>query len=997
MSSKVEVFLLGAGRPAQGSKPAALRKIALKTRALDWQLLSFDSVVDVEDISFLGGYHVQEVIDEYSFLKYQVIPEWEKRSVLHTFLQAPFTDRPVITAYTDTVFRKESIEELTQIDGDVVFAVDSAWKERYESRSEADIEKAETVLNDGQRVEFTGLVYFSPAVVKLLSGLSDADIGTSLVDLINYLDNRGYSIATHDVSGHWAEFNSPQDVSRFILGTKSETLSRLEPIVEKSHIGSQVCFTSAEWRANPDEIFTAIQNEFKGENLIVRSSSAAEDNWFSSNAGGFESILNVEGADRQAISAAVDAVISSFGESQTGADQVLVQEFLSEVRTAGVVFTCDLETGAPYYRFNFDDKTTSTESVTSGGQNDLRTVILSRFSTDTLASIAPELQPVLEAIQELEELLGFDKLDIEFAISDSGRVHIFQVRPITVNHDDFDIDDEIVVRQLANATRLFDRQQQPSPFVKGDRTILANMPDWNPAEIIGTRPRPLAFSLYRYLITNEVWATQRAEFGYRDVNPHPLIVALCGQPYVDCRASLNSFIPATLPDDSAERLATAYLNILSDHPQYHDKIEFDVAFTVWTPDFVSKAEGRLLPYGVLASDISKLEDALKTVTRKAIVRLDVDIQTLTEMNRRRELIQKSNLPPGEKTLALLNDCKRFGTLAFSHAARAGFVATTLLRSFVDIGTITEERRLGFLKSFDTVSGTFTRDKTRYALGELELQTLIDRYGHLRPGTYEVCKQAYWEDPDRYLSSAENSPETDCEASEFSFSDHELKGIAEVLTDLGANVSSAEFINYLMESIKAREFVKFEFTRNLSLAIDQCVELGKDLGLSRDDVSFFDHDDLMHLKLNTASPVEIKKQIGVRKQVHAITSAIELPSVVSKVDDLYCFERFCSKPNFVGLSRVEGVTSCLNGQKHTESLSDRIVLIPQADPGYDWLFGEGIAGLITQYGGANSHMAIRAAEIGLPAAIGVGDSLYEQIASYHRIELDCGNQVIRKIE
>ena len=69
------------------------------------------------------------------------------------------------------------------------------------------------------------------------------------------------------------------------------------------------------------------------------------------------------------------------------------------------------------------------------------------------------------------------------------------------------------------------------------------MPDWNPAEIIGTKPYSLSFDLYRYLITDEVWATQRAEYGYRDVRPHPLLVSFSGHPYVDVRASFNSFIP----------------------------------------------------------------------------------------------------------------------------------------------------------------------------------------------------------------------------------------------------------------------------------------------------------------------------------------------------------------------------------------------------------------------------------------------------------------------
>lgn len=74
----------------------------------------------------------------------------------------------------------------------------------------------------------------------------------------------------------------------------------------------------------------------------------------------------------------------------------------------------------------------------------------------------------------------------------------------------------------------------------------------------------------------------------------------------------------------------------------------------------------------------------------------------------------------------------------------------------------------------------------------------------------------------------------------------------------------------------------------------------------------------------------------------------------------------------------------------------VVLIPQADPGYDWLFGQGIAGLITMYGGANSHMAIRSAEFGLPAAIGIGEQLYKQLSQAQEIELDPANNVMRAL-
>jgi phosphoenolpyruvate-protein kinase (PTS system EI component) len=78
------------------------------------------------------------------------------------------------------------------------------------------------------------------------------------------------------------------------------------------------------------------------------------------------------------------------------------------------------------------------------------------------------------------------------------------------------------------------------------------------------------------------------------------------------------------------------------------------------------------------------------------------------------------------------------------------------------------------------------------------------------------------------------------------------------------------------------------------------------------------------------------------------------------------------------------------------LEGKIVLIPQADPGYDWLFGHGIAGLITMYGGANSHMAIRAAEFGLSAAIGVGEGKYEQLSKATVLDLDPTNKRIEVV-
>ena len=72
----------------------------------------------------------------------------------------------------------------------------------------------------------------------------------------------------------------------------------------------------------------------------------------------------------------------------------------------------------------------------------------------------------------------------------------------------------------------------------------------------------------------------------------------------------------------------------------------------------------------------------------------------------------------------------------------------------------------------------------------------------------------------------------------------------------------------------------------------------------------------------------------------------------------------------------------------DTFAGAIVTIPSADPGYDWLFSYKIAGLVTAFGGVNSHMAIRAGELNLPAVIGAGETLYEHWSTATQLRIDC---------
>ena len=55
------------------------------------------------------------------------------------------------------------------------------------------------------------------------------------------------------------------------------------------------------------------------------------------------------------------------------------------------------------------------------------------------------------------------------------------------------------------------------------------------------------------------------------------------------------------------------------------------------------------------------------------------------------------------------------------------------------------------------------------------------------------------------------------------------------------------------------------------------------------------------------------------------------------------------------------------------------------------FSKKIKGLITKFGGQNSHMSIRSSELSLPAAIGVGDEIYNSLKNKKYINLDCLNK------
>ena len=93
------------------------------------------------------------------------------------------------------------------------------------------------------------------------------------------------------------------------------------------------------------------------------------------------------------------------------------------------------------------------------------------------------------------------------------------------------------------APTYFKKLNKEIPSVHGKFTLFSNMCDWNPAEMIGSKPHTLASSLYSELITDYVWSKQRHDYGYKNVEPNRLMVNLAGTTYIDVRTDFNSFLP----------------------------------------------------------------------------------------------------------------------------------------------------------------------------------------------------------------------------------------------------------------------------------------------------------------------------------------------------------------------------------------------------------------------------------------------------------------------
>jgi glutamine kinase len=1037
----MKLIVLAAGKGSAptsetGGLPPCLHRFDESSTVLD-TILGVGRAAEARQAIVVGGYRILDIMQAYPSLKYYYSPDWQSTGALASLLQAaPEFNDDLLIAYSDVVYEKRTADLLLGSRGELVAAYDSTWQTRYEGRTDEILEEAEKLyrydsgalavsrggLDRGTSKgatpsllgEYAGLLYLRRGVVEDLASvgmeLAAGEPKAGVPELINVLSRRVASTPA-DLKGRWAELDSEQDLAHFRFGTKAETLLRLEGRLTRSKILPQLTVRVGEWLDDPEGVRRAVRATFGGGAVVVRSSALNEDTEAASLAGNYESVLGVPADEAGAVATAMERVRESFlkgGAEEERENQILIQPMLDGVRYSGVAFTADLETSAPYYIANYDPSG-STDSVTSGGAGSHRTFI---YYKDALKlPEEPELALLVEGLREIEEKTGFSSLDIEFAVAGGAgarqradtaagdlELFIFQVRPIAAHKRQLRVAPQDVAAELSGIVRYIEADSRDPTVLCGGETAYGVMPDWNPAEIIGINPRPLAFSLYRYIITDAVWGRSREECGYRRTAPRPGIVSFGGKPYVDIRMSFTSFTPASLGDDLAHRLVEHYIRTLKAQPELHDKVEFQVAITAFDLAFDRRLE-ELAKAGFSEADLRQVRGAFLELTDAIIsgrsVSVDGELERVSALSLRRDQIdaahREGHLSAPAAVHALLEECKDHGTLPFSNLARFAFIGVIQLKGLVARGLFTQERYDAFLGSIKTVAKEFLAD-----LAKAGREELIQKYGHLRPGTYDITSPSYHEAFDRYIDlSTRPDPE---EQQAFALTDAERSTITEELEKAGFSVDADALFSYIRKAVQGRELGKFEFSKALSRAMDIIVEWASGLGLTRDEASFLEIADIIDLSGGSAPahlPATLRNRIERRRNRHLITAAIHLPEVIRGTDDLYGFFLSDSRPNFITQSTVTAEIRLLEGID--PDIEGKICLIENADPGFDWIFSHDIAGLVTKYGGANSHMAIRCAEFGIPAAIGCGEAIFSRLEKARRVHLDCGGKTIEVVQ
>ena len=364
---------------------------------------------------------------------------------------------------------------------------------------------------------------------------------------------------------------------------------------------------------------------------------------------------------------------------------------------------------------------------------------------------------------------------------------------------------------------------------------------------------------------------------------------------------------------------------------------------------------------------------------------DINKKLIKLENSRSSLIKKFNTDKKD----FLIDLKKFikliksnGIVPFAKYARNAFIAKKMLNSFLDNKIIEKKKYNKILNSLETITTTYLKySKLNNKNEKIEFLNL---FYHLRPGTYDITiKRQNKKILPRKIKDLDSILDFNNKADHL-LTAKEIKKMNFILKKNKFSIKYDQIINYISSSIKLRENSKFIFTRSISDILEIIKFFAKKEKIRLTDLNDFKIDELLK---NLPSKKLIRKNHQISNLKHK-EKICKLPYLITTESDFYIASILISKANFITDKKIESTIFILGKNQKTSKIKNKIIIIENADPGYDWIFNHKIKGLITKYGGVNSHMSIRCHELNIPAAIGVGDETFDKIMEKNKLILNC---------
>jgi len=243
------------------------------------------------------------------------------------------------------------------------------------------------------------------------------------------------------------------------------------------------------------------------------------------------------------------------------------------------------------------------------------------------------------------------------------------------------------------------------------------------------------------------------------------------------------------------------------------------------------------------------------------------------------------------------------------------MAVEILDSMVNKNIISAEIKEKFLQSIPSITKEMNNE-----LINLSKNKFLDKYGHLRPNTYDVMSKNYREGYSKYFDLKNLQK---IKIKKFDFDEHTKKIISKHLKLKKFPIKVNQLIKFIKLSIEHRERSKLEFTKVIDLIFQEIEIIIKRFKIKSEDKKFLDIFDIVRLYSEFKDSDigdYIKRNIEKNKSDYEFNNSIELPNNIIKSTNIFLYEEKINSPTFITKTTLTEEIIFLNNKNFNKDLN-----------------------------------------------------------------------------